>query len=168
MLFHLQLHCDLVRALWRQRWRRCLSSHTVWLGGGQAGSLKMTPITVSNIITITITSRITIIKIMTTHTHTQYGCEAAAVKQACWRRGSTSPSPSGSRLSWSSSRGSLPSPSAAGSRSLIRSDQIMTIVQVLEQEMERSVAKYREENRLTKQFWDWIQVLILFYSSKVL
>ena len=44
----------------------------------------------------------------------------------------------------------------------------MTIVQVLEQEMERSVAKYREENRLTKQFWDWIQVLILFYSSKVL
>ena len=35
---------------------------------------------------------------------------------------------------------------------------MMTMVQVLEQEMTRSVAKYREENRLTKQFWDWIQV----------
>ena len=32
--------------------------------------------------------------------------------------------------------------------------------QVLEQEMTRSVAKYREENRLTKQFWDWVQVIV--------
>ena len=32
--------------------------------------------------------------------------------------------------------------------------------QVLEQEMTRSVAKYREENRLTKQFWDWVQVFV--------
>lgn len=31
------------------------------------------------------------------------------------------------------------------------------VKQVLEQEMTRSVAKYREENKLTKQFWDWIQ-----------
>ena len=35
---------------------------------------------------------------------------------------------------------------------------IIIVVQVLEQEMTRSVAKYREENKLTKQFWDWIQV----------
>ena len=34
----------------------------------------------------------------------------------------------------------------------------MMVHQVLEQEMTRSVAKYREENKLTKQFWDWIQV----------
>ena len=32
--------------------------------------------------------------------------------------------------------------------------------QVLGQEMTRSVAKYREENRLTKQFWDWVQVIV--------
>ena len=32
--------------------------------------------------------------------------------------------------------------------------------QVLEQEMTRSVAKYREENRLTKQFGDWVQVIV--------
>ena len=37
----------------------------------------------------------------------------------------------------------------------------MMVHQVLEQEMTRSVAKYREENKLTKQFWDWIQVTIL-------
>ena len=35
---------------------------------------------------------------------------------------------------------------------------LIIVVQVLEQEMTRSVAKYREENKLTKQFWDWIQV----------
>ena len=31
-------------------------------------------------------------------------------------------------------------------------------VQVLEQEMTRSVAKYRPENKLTLQFWDSVQV----------
>ena len=35
---------------------------------------------------------------------------------------------------------------------------LIIFLQVLEQEMTRSVAKYREENKLTKQFWDWIQV----------
>jgi len=34
------------------------------------------------------------------------------------------------------------------------------VKQVLGQEMTRSVAKYREENRLTKQFWDWVQVSV--------
>ena len=43
---------------------------------------------------------------------------------------------------------------------------IMVMMQVLEQEMTRSVAKYREENRLTKQFWDWIQVLHAFAVQK--
>ena len=37
--------------------------------------------------------------------------------------------------------------------------------QVLEQEMTRSVAKYREENRLTKQFWDWVQVFVQIFTK---
>ena len=35
----LQLHCDLVRALRRERWCRCLSPHTVRMGGRQTGWL---------------------------------------------------------------------------------------------------------------------------------
>ena len=39
--------------------------------------------------------------------------------------------------------------------------------QVLEQEMTRSVAKYREENRLTKQFWDWVQVFVQMSTKDI-
>lgn len=34
----------------------------------------------------------------------------------------------------------------------------MSPCQVLDQELTRSVLKYRPENKLTTQFWDWAQV----------
>ena len=45
---------------------------------------------------------------------------------------------------------------------------LIIVVQVLEQEMTRSIAKYREENKLTKQFWDWIQVFQAYVVQMLL